>query len=240
MRLCLFVDTCIHGANIAIADLESSQDDFWMKSHGEKYGSATSLSQLWQEGLKELDIKYNELDAIAVSVGPGSFTGIKIGLSWCYGVEAANAAKIKWLSLSSIEEAVNFWYLKQAQTYTLFLPSTKTHGYIAYKNSDMEQAQSCLVDTGSMQTPWGSVAALCEGAEVLWGADWPQMQAQLSLATEQKKSLLSKELLDAAMRGMIHKGKRTPEEQLMSEAPQAKYLRKSTAEENLAKKKGTS
>ena len=49
------------------------------------------LIQLIDQSLKDANIKINELDAFAVSMGPGSYTGLRIGVSTikglCYSLE---------------------------------------------------------------------------------------------------------------------------------------------------------
>ncbi len=59
-----------------IAVRESNED----KSH------ATLLTLFIEELLKESNIKATDLEAIAVSKGPGSFTGLRIGVSVAKGI----------------------------------------------------------------------------------------------------------------------------------------------------------
>ncbi|MCX6135032.1 MAG: tRNA (adenosine(37)-N6)-threonylcarbamoyltransferase complex dimerization subunit type 1 TsaB [Ignavibacteriales bacterium] len=55
----------------------------------ESHIHSEKLLTLMQEVMKEAGIGMKELDAIAVSIGPGSFTGLRIGLSTAKGLSYA-------------------------------------------------------------------------------------------------------------------------------------------------------
>ena len=57
-----------------------------------------TLMPIVEHILKNTDLKLSDMDAIAVAVGPGSFTGIRIGVS---------AANIVELTLDSIQRYMN-------------------------------------------------------------------------------------------------------------------------------------
>ncbi len=83
-------------------------------SHGEVLGRidasepnlhASKLTVFIDQLLQELQIKYDELSAVAVSMGPGSYTGLRIGVSTAKGLcYALDIPLIGINTLSSIME----------------------------------------------------------------------------------------------------------------------------------------
>ncbi len=67
----------------------------------EQYGHSEKLHQFVNWALEGAEISLNELDAVCVSKGPGSYTGLRIGVSaakgFCFGLN------IPLLSLNSLE-----------------------------------------------------------------------------------------------------------------------------------------
>ncbi len=61
------------------------------ESHDEDYTHAEKLNVFIEKALKEAGLKPNDLDAIAVAGGPGSYTGLRIGVSsakgLCYAID---------------------------------------------------------------------------------------------------------------------------------------------------------
>jgi tRNA threonylcarbamoyladenosine biosynthesis protein TsaB len=88
MSRILCVDTSSFICSISIFEnlsLISSNSSEVEKSHSKL------IIQLIDQSLKNAKIKINELDAFAVSMGPGSYTGLRIGVSTikglCYSLE---------------------------------------------------------------------------------------------------------------------------------------------------------
>ncbi len=88
MSRILCVDTSSFICSVSVFEnlsLISSNSTEVEKSHSKL------LIQLIDQSLKDANIKINEIDAFAVSMGPGSYTGLRIGVSTvkglCYSLE---------------------------------------------------------------------------------------------------------------------------------------------------------
>ncbi len=87
MAAILAVETATTNCSVALMSNEAVLVE---KSINEGYSHAEKLTLLIQEVLQEGDIKLQQVDAIAISKGPGSYTGLRIGTSTakgiCYGL----------------------------------------------------------------------------------------------------------------------------------------------------------
>tara|TARA_Y100000746_G_scaffold213365_1_gene205865 strand:+ start:461 stop:1093 length:633 start_codon:yes stop_codon:yes gene_type:complete len=58
--------------------------------HSEKINdTANSLPLLSKKVIKEAQLNFEDLDAICISAGPGSFTGLRVGMSYAKGIAMA-------------------------------------------------------------------------------------------------------------------------------------------------------
>lgn len=106
MRILAF-DTATRATAVALAAADGqvleSRDD---PSPGERPGHASRLLPLMAEVLERGGLSYSELDRIAVGVGPGSFTGLRIGIATARGL--ARAAALPLVGVSTLRSlAVN-------------------------------------------------------------------------------------------------------------------------------------
>lgn len=68
---------------------------------GEGYAHAEKLHVFISEALREANITFADLDAVAVSMGPGSYTGLRIGVSAAKGL--CYALNIPLLAIDTLE-----------------------------------------------------------------------------------------------------------------------------------------
>ncbi|MFK7825684.1 MAG: hypothetical protein AB8G05_16145 [Oligoflexales bacterium] len=240
MSLGLLIDTSMLGVSLAICDFGAGKELKWKYSHPQQYGSAVMLSQLYQQGLKETGLHSRDISKLLVSNGPGSFTGIKIGLSWAYGLGIANP-EIEWQAVSSL--AATAYHLSERdgknQPLIVFLPSTKTHGYMACMEPLSGKVKTSLVQAEHDEGPYGSLLKLSTSARIYWAGQWDKMQAYLSTQGIEQVSLTPSQLLEAGVYGMLKLAINNQINAWSKQFPTPNYLRKSTAEERLeAQKKG--
>ena len=66
------------------------KDDSFYELHSEKVNdTANSLPQLSKKIIKSASLSFEDLDAICISAGPGSFTGLRVGMSYTKGIAMA-------------------------------------------------------------------------------------------------------------------------------------------------------
>lgn len=109
MALILNLDTSTRICSVALArkgvllGLEESQED---KSH------ASLLAVFINRVLEKSNVKISELDAVAVSKGPGSYTGLRIGVSTAKGLAyALGIPLISVNTLTAMATGVLHWHL---------------------------------------------------------------------------------------------------------------------------------
>lgn len=87
----LAVDTCVNSCSVAlVADSKTAAEiqDNRQSTQAEK------LVPYIEEVLDRTGFKYDDLDFLAVTIGPGSFTGVRIGLAAVKGIALAINKKI--------------------------------------------------------------------------------------------------------------------------------------------------
>jgi tRNA threonylcarbamoyladenosine biosynthesis protein TsaB len=96
--LILAVDTCLAACSIAVLDggtMRAVRSEPMTRGHQER------IAVLAREVMAEAEAKFADLTRIAVTVGPGSFTGLRVGLSFAKGL--ATALSIPCVGINSLE-----------------------------------------------------------------------------------------------------------------------------------------
>ena len=97
MTTILAVDTSTEACSVAL----QIGDKTIAKFADEPRSHSRLLMPMVQQVLAEAEIKVNQLDAIGVSIGPGSFTGLRIGFAAVQGM--AYGADIPVAPVSTLE-----------------------------------------------------------------------------------------------------------------------------------------
>ena len=122
--------------NVCSVSLSDGTDVLFKKSNTEGMNHAALLSVFIDEALQVL--KSKKPDAIAVSSGPGSYTGLRIGISTakglCYGFE------IPLIAVSTLEvltiPATKLVESKESALFCPMIDARRMEAYTAFYNSD--------------------------------------------------------------------------------------------------------
>lgn len=85
MRI-LALDTCLPACSAAVLDRNdvlASASESMVKGHQER------LATMVREVMQAAGLSFGDLDRIGVTVGPGSFTGLRVGVAFAKGLSAA-------------------------------------------------------------------------------------------------------------------------------------------------------
>ena len=81
----LHIETSTKVCSVALGESGNLID--FKEEHSEKYVHAERLTILIKELMGSNDINFQKLSAIAISKGPGSYTGLRIGVSTAKGLQ---------------------------------------------------------------------------------------------------------------------------------------------------------
>ncbi len=99
MAVILHIETSTNVCSVAVS--EDGQCIFEQEEHGEKGAGAERLGSMVDEALSFTDNHAIPFDAVSVSCGPGSYTGLRIGVSMAKGV--CYGRDLKLLSVPTLE-----------------------------------------------------------------------------------------------------------------------------------------
>lgn len=116
----LAFDTSVTGCAICISNGETS----WTETMDTERGQAEFLVPMINNVIRKSGYTYNDFDRIAVTVGPGSFTGVRVGLSTAKALALAlNKPLLGFDTLSLIAKSAHL------EDDTLILIDTKRGDY---------------------------------------------------------------------------------------------------------------
>lgn len=137
----LVFDTCFNKSYIVLSDDEKVINSEIIQSTDTNYHSAFLIPKI-RDLLKNNNIQIKDLDAIGVNIGPGSFTGIRAGITIARVI--AQQANIKLVGVSSLEILSK---LAENKEYIIVaLDARKNKVYFAEYKNGQEVTAACLIE----------------------------------------------------------------------------------------------
>ncbi len=94
----LGIDTSSRNLAVCIAE---GNDVVWSEDYTEQFRHIEKLIPLVHKGCKKAKIALDEIDIVACGVGPGSFTGLRVGIAAVKGLALAQKKKV--IAFSSLD-----------------------------------------------------------------------------------------------------------------------------------------
>lgn len=157
MALIINIETSTEVCSVA---LSKDGKTIAIKENKEELNHSSLLSVFIDDILKENKLKASELDAVAVSMGPGSYTGLRIGVSTakglCYGagIPLIAVSTLQAVALSVSERAEKESLAKDCNT-ALFCPMTDARRMEVYcalydvNNKIVSEIEAKIIDENS-------------------------------------------------------------------------------------------
>ena len=212
------IDSSTCGVSMALA-LDSQ--DIKFEYEFKHMGSGEAISRLCCKLLRENQMSFADVSSLVVAVGPGSFTGIKVGIAFVSGLLMGRSVPVA--SLSALRSAACHLHAAGEDFQLLALKQTRTHGF-AVLSDEKHQYREVLLDLTDEKQVDEFASFKKISAE-----DWPLFCERWPDAG----SLPIQELSKVAIKGMVAQAANLAESEFVVIPPSPSYMRLSTAEERL-------
>ncbi len=163
MDLILNIETSTTNCSVSLA-----QDGVCIASveKNEGYSHAENLASMVEDLLKKNQIDRNSLDAVCVGKGPGSFTGLRIGVSFAKGLSFG--LNIPLISIGSLDVLLEKAILEEPE-YDLYIPTLDARRMEVYcaifdkEKRRIQGVQAKVVEEGGFQEYIGESRCLIFG-----------------------------------------------------------------------------
>lgn len=149
MALILSLETSTKVCSVALA--ENGNLISFKELYDEKYSHAEKLNLFIEDVLQQANKKFSDLDAVAVSEGPGSYTGLRIGTSSAKGL--CYALDKPLIAINSLKSLANLVTEKTDVIIPLF-DAMRMEVYAAAFDSslnELEKTSAKIIESNSFE-----------------------------------------------------------------------------------------
>lgn len=226
----LLVDTAIQGVAVGLTALagERAGELQWSKVIDAVGDSARLLPIAVESGLETCKIQAKDISGIVVTTGPGSFTGLRVGLAYAMGfaagVESLTSRPMRWLGLSSLS-ILAAYHAKSLKNQSVFvaLGATKSNGYAAHMTKTGEATLLPVQVTDHL--------AEYKDSQFISIGDWPLLEEAWPNKLTRKFKVSPADASFLTLSSYAEVGLKYWPTKFKASMPAPNYLRKSTVEE---------
>ena len=166
MALILNLETATTNCSVSLA--RDGQLIALKEHNSPNYSHSEQLHVFIDEVVKQASLRLSDLDAIAISKGPGSYTGLRIGVSAAKGL--CYALEIPLISIATLESMASQADPQAVDFIIPLLDARRMEVYSAVFDKDLKQVRDTraeIVSESSFEVFWqkGKVLLLGSGAE---------------------------------------------------------------------------
>ncbi len=165
----VLLETSVSGLGMAVWDLKR-RAILTESTETKLIGSSAMIASCLESLLRSIGRSKQELAWGSVSCGPGSFTGIKVGISFMRGLARGFGERFEIVGLSSLLACAQSWAQSSEESVAVYLPATTTRGYVARVGAGNSCSLLESVDLSNLTKP--------EGRTITVG-EWPQLEKLL-------------------------------------------------------------
>lgn len=147
MSLILNIDTAVTGSSVCLA---SNGINVLCKVNPEQRDSASWLHTAIQSLFKEAGKDLSSVDAIAVSAGPGSYTGLRVGMATAKGL--CYALNKPLITLPTLKVMASSALYSEADLFCPMIDARRMEVFTATYNKQLEElepARNLIIDENS-------------------------------------------------------------------------------------------
>ena len=151
MAVILAIETTTKNCSVAL--FQDGKELSYYEKLSQDYTHSEKLTVYLQELMKQIKLSFNDLDAIAISQGPGSYTGLRIGTSVAKGL--CYSLNIPLISVSTLQ-AMAYSISKEIQS-TFFCPMIDARRMEVFSaiydenNKELRKVSAIIVDKYTYQ-----------------------------------------------------------------------------------------
>ena len=163
MAIILHLETATTNCSVSI-----SRDDeiiVLKENNAASYSHSEQLHVFIKEALKEASLSFSDLDAVAISKGPGSYTGLRIGVSAAKGI--CFSLDIPLISIPTLQSMANQVDLKPGELVIPVLDARRMEVYSCVYDNNYQKIRETRAEVineeSFVEYVMGSGAEKCRG-----------------------------------------------------------------------------